>query len=130
MLLWRSQTSFCPPDNVHLQPLPVSPQLPPPFRVTERCCYTVSWRCLVFSCSGVRGWFTHLRSRHFLHPACSALTRPFSTICPCSDLLEALVFVYHLSIQQLVISSLRRHPPLCASPVFCVLLVVCCLICV
>lgn len=93
-----------------------------------------SWRCfsrrLLFSCSRVRGWFTHLRSCHFMHPACSTLTCSPSSICPRPGLLTTLVLVYHLSIQQLLISRLCKHSPSCASCVFCVVLVVCCLTCV
>lgn len=108
--LSTSQTSFCPPENIHLQPLPVCPPPSPPAPLQS---YGVSLlsegflRCLLFSCSGVRGWFTHfLHSCRFMHPACSSLTRSFSTICPRPGLLTALVLVYHLSIRQLVISSL------------------------
>lgn len=84
----------------------------------------------IFSYSRVCGWLTHFRSCHFMHPACSALGGGggccfFSSIRPGPSLLSALVLVQRISIRPLVITSLLKHLPLCAS---CVLCCACCLL--
>lgn len=83
----NSQTSFSLPRDVHLRPLPVSPQLfPPTLRVTGRCCYTKSLVALLGVLLQRSSWFGSLSgavSCIRLAVRSLVLSRPFVLVLVC-----------------------------------------------